>query len=94
MTLRPPLSAVQKGATLEVKFAAPDAVIDKLKSFTLAANVNGTPIPGEMYSKAGEHTYSKDVRRRLSARMRSRWNSLWISFCLRDRWINANLESW
>jgi hypothetical protein len=61
VTLRPPLSAVQKGATLEVKFAAPDAVIDKLKSFTLAANVNGTPILGETFSKAGEHVYSKDV---------------------------------
>jgi hypothetical protein len=61
VTLRPPLSAVQKGATLEVKFAAPDPVIAKVKSFTLAANVNGTAIPGETFSKAGEYKYSKDV---------------------------------
>jgi hypothetical protein len=61
VTLRPPMSAVHKGATLEVKFAVPDPVIAKLQSFTLAANVNGTAIPGETFSKAGEYTYSKDV---------------------------------
>ncbi len=61
VTLRPPLSAPQKGATLQVKFAVPDPVIARLKSFTLTANVNGTAVPGETFSKAGEHTYSKDV---------------------------------
>jgi hypothetical protein len=60
-TLRPPLNAPQKGATLVVKLRIPEPVMDQLKSTTLTANVNGAPIPGETYSKAGEYTYSKDV---------------------------------
>ena len=61
VTLRPPLNAPQKGATLVVKLTLPEAVADKVKSTTLTANVNGTAIPGETFSKAGEYTYSKDV---------------------------------
>ncbi len=61
VTLRPPLNAPQKGATLVVKLSIPDAVMDKLKSTTLTANVNGAAIPGETYTKTGDYTYSKDV---------------------------------
>lgn len=61
VTLRPPLNAPQRGATLVVKFAIPDAVLSHTKSMTLSANVNGTQIPGETYSTPGDHTYSKDV---------------------------------
>src|SRR3954470_11789513 len=61
VTLRPPLNAPQKGATLVVKMSIPDPVINNVKSTTLTANVNGTPIPGETYTKAGDYVYSKDV---------------------------------
>ena len=61
VTLRPPLNASQKGATLVVKMSIPEAIIGKVKSTTLTANVNGAAIAGETYTKAGEYTYSRDV---------------------------------
>ncbi|MBI3280269.1 MAG: hypothetical protein HYZ57_10555 [Acidobacteria bacterium] len=61
VTLRPPIRAAEKGATLQVKFALPEAVIDRVKSTTLTANVNGAPLAGETYSKPGDYTYSRDV---------------------------------
>jgi len=61
VTLRPPANAVQRGATLVVKFAIHDAVMSRTKSMTLSAIVNGAQIPGETYTTAGDHTYSKDV---------------------------------
>jgi hypothetical protein len=44
-----------------VKLNIPDAIMDRIKSTTLTANVNGAALPGETYTKAGEYTYSKDV---------------------------------
>lgn len=61
VTLRPPLNASQKGATLVVKMNIPEAIMGQVKSTTLTANVNGAAIAGETYTKAGEYTYSKDV---------------------------------
>src|SRR5438874_696322 len=61
VTLRSPLNASQKGATLVVKLSIPEPVIKNVKSTTLTANVNGAPIPGETYSKPGDYVYSKDV---------------------------------
>ncbi len=61
VTLRPPLNAPRKGATLVVKMNIPEAIMGQVKSTTLTANVNGAAIAGETYTKAGEYTYSKDV---------------------------------
>ena len=61
VTLRPPKGAAERGAALQLKFSVPDAVLEKLKTVTLTANVNGTAIPGETYSKAGDYTYARDV---------------------------------
>ena len=61
VTLRPPRNAAQSGATLQLKFSIPDPVIERLKSITLSANVNGTPVAGETYAKPGEYVYSRDV---------------------------------
>ncbi len=61
VTLRPPLNASQKGATLVVKMSIPEAIMGQVKSTTLTANVNGAAIAGETYTKAGEYTYSRDV---------------------------------
>jgi hypothetical protein len=60
-TLKPPAGGAQKGATLQLKFVVADAVIDKLKSMTLSAAVNGVKLDPETYTKAGEYTYSRDV---------------------------------
>lgn len=61
VTLKPPAGAAQKGATLQLKFVVPDVVIDKLKSLTLTATVNGQKLPPETYAKAGEYSFSRDV---------------------------------
>src|SRR5512133_2634930 len=49
VTLRPPANAAQRGATLIVKFAIPDAVMSRIKSTTLSATVNGASLPPETY---------------------------------------------
>ena len=61
VVLRPPASAATKGATLEMKFAVPEASINKLKAVTLSAYINGTPLPPETYSKPGQFTFSRDI---------------------------------
>ena len=59
--LRPPRTAAQKGAILQLKLALPDPIIGPLKSVTLSATVNGTALPPETYTKSGEFTYARDV---------------------------------
>ena len=61
VTLRPPAGAAAAGAALELKMTVPDPVIERLKSVTLSANVNGTPIESETFNKPGEYTFRKDV---------------------------------
>jgi hypothetical protein len=59
--LKPPAGADQKGATLVFRFAIPDTSMRQLQSLTLSTSVNGTPLPPETYTSAGEHAYSRDV---------------------------------
>jgi hypothetical protein len=59
--LRPPASAAQRGAVLKARFALPEAVTGKVGAVTLSANVNGVALPPERYSRAGDHSYSRDV---------------------------------
>lgn len=61
VTLKPPAGAAQKGATLELKFVVPGAIITKLKSMTLTAAVNGQKLAPETYAKEGEYSYTRDV---------------------------------
>lgn len=61
VTLRPPATAGQRGATLKARFALPDAVTNKVGSVTIFANVNGAALPAERYSRSGDHTYARDV---------------------------------
>jgi hypothetical protein len=61
VTLRPPLNAPQKGATLVAKFAIPDAVMSRTKSVTLSASVNGVSLAPETFTKTGDFVYSRDV---------------------------------
>lgn len=60
-TIRRPLNAERNGASLFVKFTAAAPLIERIPTFTLAANVNGTAIPGETYSKVGEYVYRQNV---------------------------------
>jgi hypothetical protein len=67
VALRPPRNAMMNGATLHLRFALPDAVLAKVKTVTLSASVNGTALPPETYTKAGEFDYSRDVDAKLLA---------------------------
>jgi hypothetical protein len=59
--LRPPRGSAEKGAVLQLKFAMPEPVISKLKTVSISASLNGTTLPAEAYTQAGEFTYAKEV---------------------------------
>lgn len=59
--LRPPRTALTNGAILQLKFAIPEVALSKLKGVSLSAYVNGTALPPESYTQAGQYTYSRDV---------------------------------
>jgi hypothetical protein len=61
VTLQPPSTAAQKGATLQLKLVVPEVVLTKFPSVTLSAEVNGHKLEPETYSKSGDYTYSRDV---------------------------------
>jgi len=61
VTLRPPAGSAEKGATLALKFSIPDAVLKKMKSTTLSASVQGTPVGNKSYTAPGEYTFTTDV---------------------------------
>lgn len=51
----------EKGARIVLSFVLPDVPIQKLKSITLYAVVNGVALPPDTYSKTGEYRYSRDL---------------------------------
>ena len=59
--LKTPLGAAQKGATLTFDFSVPDAVLQKLKTVTLTASINGMQLKSETYKASGKYTYTADV---------------------------------
>ena len=59
--LRVPDNAAQKQVELQMKFSVPEPVIQKLKSVTLSASVNGVPLPPVTYTKPGEYLFSRQV---------------------------------
>jgi hypothetical protein len=61
VALRPPLGAAQKGATLQVRLTVPPVVIEKLTTISLSATINGSALPPETYSQAGDYTYTREV---------------------------------
>jgi hypothetical protein len=61
VTLRVPDGGAAKGATLEVKLAVPDSVINHVKSTTLSAKIGAAVLDPATYSTSGEQTYTRDV---------------------------------
>ncbi len=53
--------ARSNGATLNLKLTFPASEMSQLGETTLSADVNGTALPPETFSKAGDYTYSQDV---------------------------------
>jgi len=56
-----PFGAAQKGAVLELDLTVPAVVIEKSKSVTLAAALDGNVLPPETYGKPGEYTYRREI---------------------------------
>jgi hypothetical protein len=67
VALRPPRNAALNGATLHFKFTLPEAVLAKVKTVSLSASVNGTPLSRETYTQPGDFDYSRDVDAKLLA---------------------------
>jgi hypothetical protein len=61
VVLRPPAGGAQRGATLSLQFAVPDAVINKLKTISLSGTIGATPLSPETYTQSGPYTYTRDV---------------------------------
>jgi hypothetical protein len=61
ISLQPPAGSAAQGATLAFALSIPQVVIAKLKSVTLSASIDGTPLAPETYSHDGQYDYKRDV---------------------------------
>ena len=61
VALRPPAQAAQKGARLVLRFSVPPPVLQRLSEVSISAKVEGTVLPGERYTQAGDLVYRQDV---------------------------------
>jgi hypothetical protein len=61
VTLKTPLGAAQKGATLTLDLTVSDAALKQLHFQTLAASVGATALKSEKYVDAGSHTFTADI---------------------------------
>jgi hypothetical protein len=61
VSLGVPPGAAQKGAVLSLRVSVPPPVIEKVKSVTLTASINGTDLEPETYSRTGSDTYRRNV---------------------------------
>lgn len=53
--------ARRDGATLDLRFALPEQLIQALKTVTVSANVGATALAPEKYTTSGDHEYRRDV---------------------------------
>ncbi len=56
-----PENVAQKQISLVFKMAVPEPVIQKLKSVTLTASVNGVALAPEIYRRPGEYVFTREV---------------------------------
>lgn len=61
VVLRPPPSAAQNGAKLQLNFTLVDTLVKQLGPITVSAKVNGLAVGPETFSQAGDFVYSHDV---------------------------------
>ncbi len=61
VSLRPPIAASQRGATLTFNFSVPEIVAQKVGSFSLIATSGATTLKSEKYSRSGSYTFTADV---------------------------------
>lgn len=61
VVLRPPPGSAERGATLNMQLAVPDAVISKLKTISVLGNIGATQLSPETYTEQGPYTYTRDI---------------------------------
>ena len=61
VVLRPPRDAKEAGAAIKLKFSIPPAVLDRVKSTSLTAQIGTLTLPAETYNKPGDYEYRRDV---------------------------------
>jgi hypothetical protein len=61
VSLRVPPNAARNGARLMMKLTIPQTQLDKLRSLTLRASVNGVDAAPETYRRAGDFLYQRDI---------------------------------
>jgi hypothetical protein len=61
VVLKPPAGGAQRGATLTMQCAIPDAVIAKLKTVSLTGTIGATELAPETYTQSGPYTYTRDI---------------------------------
>ena len=61
VVLRVPAGSAQRGAALDLALTVPQVVIDKLKSVTLSAKVDGHELPPETYTTSGQFDYKREI---------------------------------
>jgi hypothetical protein len=61
VALRPPQNSGKSGAKLLMRFAIPEALINRLGPMTLSARVNGVDVGSQTFSKPGDGVFERDV---------------------------------
>ncbi len=61
VVLATPDNVAQKKISLVFKLAVPEPVIQKLRSITLSATLNGVALQPETYQKPGEYVYTREI---------------------------------
>jgi hypothetical protein len=61
VVLRPPAGAGERGATLNMQLAVPDAIISRLKTISVSGNIGATQLAPETYTQQGPYTYTRDI---------------------------------
>ncbi len=59
--LQIPPGGAQSGATLNLNFSLPDAVLQKLGKITITGSINGMPLKPAEFAKSGPALYTADV---------------------------------
>ncbi|HTW64544.1 MAG TPA: hypothetical protein VME17_08010 [Bryobacteraceae bacterium] len=61
VTLNPPPHAAERGARLVMHLVIPDPVIQHSKFVELSSSIQGLKLDPQVFAKAGQYTYERDV---------------------------------
>ena len=61
LALRPPPSAAQRGARLELALTLPEALTSRRRSIAISGSADGVPLAPQKFSQSGDALYSAEV---------------------------------